>query len=482
MTTHSGHTDDYDLRAIQRWKEALDAEDQFSPLAVLRRRRFVILATLMAAIALGALFWVFAPRRYDAKAIMMLDPRLGASVQLDPSQPSFVTEASAIESQVELLMSWAVLRRVAKAENLAADPDFNGQGASLLRGKLGMAGDLIDGVDAKAVADAFSVKRRERTFVIEATASASSPQKAAALANALPRAYADEQMETRRAALGRDAKGVQERLASLQKQMDDADRRIEAYKTKNRIVTSEGLRSNESQIADLSRELGLARARASEAKARLDQLEAAARAGRADIASEALKSLTIERLRSQQADADREVARLAQSLGARHPALLEAQAQAARQRTQIVEELRRIQASAQSDFRSARAHERQLEAAIDRLKARSNDASRANVALTQMEREAATLRAAYDNVAKVRDALVEQQTNAPPARVIAAANPPRAAASPKLWLVVIASVVHGLLIGGGVAMLLEALERARRARQRDQRGRRRAPEELSPAE
>ena len=77
-------------------------------------------------------------------------------------------------------------------------------------------------------------------------------------------------------------------------------------------------------MADLTKALGEARAKMSDAKAKSDEIVAMAKQGRLDGASEALKSLTMERLRQQQAETEQNVARLAQTLGARHPDMREA--------------------------------------------------------------------------------------------------------------------------------------------------------------
>jgi polysaccharide biosynthesis transport protein len=130
---------------------------------------------------------------------------------------------------------------------------------------------------------------------------------------------------------------------------------VESYKSANRIVTTEGLRSNEQQVADLTKELGTARARASEAKTRLDRVQRIAKQGRVEASADALKSPAIERLRTQQADSEREVARLSETLGSRHPALVEARAQNTRVKALIRDELVRIQTGIEAEYNAARA-------------------------------------------------------------------------------------------------------------------------------
>jgi polysaccharide biosynthesis transport protein len=143
----------------------------------------------------------------------------------------------------------------------------------------------------------------------------------------------------------------------------------------------------------------------------------------------------IERLRTQQADSEREVARLRETLGARHPALVEAQAQNARVKSLIRDELTRIQTGIEAEYNAARANAASLEHQIDQLKAQSNVTSQKLVPLKQLEREVEVLRASYDRFAKIQDTLTQQESESPPARVVATARPPLSPSSPRRLVV-----------------------------------------------
>ena len=264
------------------------------------------------------------------------------------------------------------LKRVADSERLEQDPDFNGENRGLLSRLLGPARPPGDAVDLIALANTITIKRPERTYVVEVQASASKPEKAASLANAVAHAYNEDQIAARVQAAENDSRWVRQKLADLETQVRAAENKVESYKSANRIVTTEGLRSNEQQVADLTKELGTARARASEAKARLDQVQRIAKQGRIEASADALKSPVIERLRTQQADSEREVARLSETLGSRHPALVEAWAQNTRVKALIRDELVRIQTGIEAEYNAARANATRLEHQIDQLKGQSN--------------------------------------------------------------------------------------------------------------
>jgi uncharacterized protein involved in exopolysaccharide biosynthesis len=428
---------------------------------VLWHRRWIVILSVIACVAAGGVYYAFAPRTYAASAVLLLDPHLGRGLGADPVQPGYVSDTSAIDSQVKLLTSQSVLKRVADSEHLEQDPDFNGENRSLLSRLIGPARPPGEAVDLIALAERITIKRPERTYVVEVQAAAPSGEKAANLANAVVRSYNDDQIAARVQAAENDSRWVRQKLSDLETQIRAAENKVESYKSANRIVSTDGLRSNEQQVADLTKELGTARARASEAKARLDQVQRIAKQGRIEASADALRSPVIERLRTQQADSERELARLSESLGARHPALIEAQAQNARVKGLIRDELTRIQAGIEAEYNAARANAASLEREIDQLKGQSNVTSQKLVPLRQLEREVEVLRASYDRFAKIKDTLTQQESESPPARVVATARPPLSPSSPRRLVVALLSLGGGVFLGLALALLTEHSARSR---------------------
>jgi uncharacterized protein involved in exopolysaccharide biosynthesis len=437
------------------------AIDEPSIAHVLWHRRWIIILSVIGCIAAGALYYTFAPRSYSASAVLLLDPHLGRGLGADPVQPGYITDTSAIDSQVKLLTSQSVLKRVADSQHLENDPDFNGENRSLLLRLTQPARPPGEAVDLITLGDAITIKRPERTYVVEVQATASNGEKAANLANGVVRAYNEDQIAARVQAAENDSRWVRQKLSDVETQIRAAENKVESYKSANRIVSTEGLRSNEQQVADLTKELGSARARASEAKARLDQVQRIAKQGRIEASADALKSPVIERLRTQQADSERELARLSETLGARHPALVEARAQNGRVKGLIREELTRIQAGIEAEHNAAHANAISLERQIDQLKGQSNVTSQKLVPLRQLEREVEVLRASYDRFAKIQDTLTQQESESPPARIVATARPPLSPSSPRRLVVGLLSLGGGLFLGLALALISEHSARVR---------------------
>ena len=439
--------------ADRRYVAPATREGPPSLLSILWRRKLMILATVLLFLVGGIAYVVITPPRYLASTSMLIDPRLGQTVGTDPLQPGFVPDASAMDSQIKLFTSQTVLARVAEMADLKDDPEFNGSQRSLLH----PSPNLANKVDLIALEDAITIKRPERTYVVGIDVLARSPQLAAEIANDMTKAYIEDQVSSRVQAARGDANFVSDRLTQLSAQIKDAENKVEAYKVANNIVDTNGLRSNEQQVLDLTKALGDARAKASDAKAALTEIDRMARSGHLDAISEALKSPTIERLRQQQAETDQNVARLATTLGPDHPELIEAQARRRELNTLIRNELTRLKLSAQQAYQAARQHEHQIAAGVNALKAESTHMNRALVPLEALERNVRVLHASFDRFTQVGESLSQQEGDTPPGRVIAVAQPPVSPAQPKKALVGIISLAGGLFFGLAAALFAESL-------------------------
>ena len=133
------------------------------------------------------------------------------------------------------------------------------------------------------------------------------------------------------------------RLEELRNRLRIAKEKAEKYKEANNIVGVGDRSLGEQQLSLNSAQLVAARTRATEAKAKYDQI-AGTRASSIEAGAipEAVASNTMTALRAQLGAALAREADLVSSLGARHPALTSAQSQVRDARRQISEELARI--------------------------------------------------------------------------------------------------------------------------------------------
>ena len=94
-------------------------------LAILRRRKNVILATVLLVTTLAVLVGLQLTPKYTATALVMIDPRKSNVVDVESVVQGFGTDASTVESQVRLISSRFQLERLDGDLGIFKDPEFN---------------------------------------------------------------------------------------------------------------------------------------------------------------------------------------------------------------------------------------------------------------------------------------------------------------------------------------------------------------------
>jgi polysaccharide biosynthesis transport protein len=426
-------------------------------LSVIWRGKAIILGTTTISLIAAALFVSFVPHRYTATTQILIDPTDLRAVATDLAPASQANDAAVlmVESQVRVLTSDNVLRRVIKAEALDHDAEFIGQQSWLGGAAYGDSSQSA----LNALKRAVQVKRAERTYIVDVSVTAREPVKVARIANAIAQAYLAEQTDVRSDAARQISQSLSARLNELKERVRQAENRVETYKAQNNILGASGQLVNEQQLSELNNQLGMARARTAAAKARLDQVEHV-HVSQDDIGSfpEAVQSQTITALRTQYAEIMRREAEQMTSLGARHPAVIEIQAQAERLRHLIENEVHRIALSARSDYESARANEATLAGNLENLKGNAITTNEAMVSLRELERDVVASRAVYESfLVRARETGEQERLDTKNIRVISRADPPaRRSFPPSNTLLAVGALLIGVAAGTGIVVLQAA--------------------------
>ena len=402
------------------------------------RKGLIILATVAGA-ALAGLASLLVPPKYVSTAQLFIDPRDLRVLQNEVSpnasggDPTSIT--SYLESQARIIASDSIKSPVVRSEGLDKDPEFGGEAprsgfSRLLADTLPNSGaPPHDGmVYALAALDKnVSVRRGERTFVIDISVTAREATKAARIANALANTYLENQASVRADAAQRATVALTARLEELRNRLRIAEEKAERYKEANNIVgVGAGKSMSEEQLALNNAQLVALRSRVTEARAKYDQTMATRPAGiEAGAVPEAVASNTMTALRAQLGAALAKEADLLASLGTRHPALAAAQSQTRDARRQIADELSRIARSAKVELDRAVEAERQIARRVDQLTTNQYAAGRASVELRELEREVESSRVVYDAfLRRARETGELAGIDTTNARVISAAMPP----------------------------------------------------------
>lgn len=395
-------------RAAAQSKLALLTSPAWLFATVWHGRTWVILAALLGTVLAGIASFAIPPK-YVSTAQLFIDPRDLRVLQNEVSPNAVSSDPASttayLESQARVIASDSIKMRVIQQEGLDKDPEFGGEAAR--SGLMQFFADMLPSSGAPprdgtlyamaALDKAVTVRRGERTFVIDIGVTSRDAIKAARIANALANAYLDDQAAVRADAATRATSALTGRLEELRNRLRIAEDKAERYKEAHNIVGVGGKSISEDQLALNNAQLVASRTRVTEAKAKYDQTRTANPTGiEAGAIPEAVASNTMTALRSQLGAALNKEADMRASLGSRHPALASAQAQVRDARRQISEELSRIARAAKAEYDRAVESERQIARRVEELKGEQYAASRASVELRELDREVESSRVVYD--------------------------------------------------------------------------------------
>jgi uncharacterized protein involved in exopolysaccharide biosynthesis len=441
----------------------LDLRDLYD--IVIARRR-LLLPAMAICFALAFAYILLTPSAYTASMSILVDPRERVPVGLDlqpmPSNP----DPALIESRMRELTSRAVLRRVIETEHLLDDPNAK---PGLVGSLLEMLGDLLRGKPTveqrldravEVLARQITPKRGERSYVVDVDVKGKSPDQAVRLANALVSAYFANQSALSDELVKKQTAWLDGRVEDLRTRVEAAERRMQDYRDRQGIAETEGHTSPEQQLADANGALVAAQGRLGEVEARYAQLKAAAGQGAsAESINDAIHSATIEKLRGDYAAAAREEADLRTALGPRHPSYIAAQARLVSLRGQISAEFNRIVLATERERQADRAAEASAAALVTKLETSTNAVGDRKIELTQLERDAATLRATYEKTVTARENVRRDIVESPLSVLV---DPPVAGSaktSPRAVPALLLALAGGINLWIALALLAHMRER-----------------------
>lgn len=463
-------------------------------LSAVRRRLRLVIATpiIVAILAVGIALSL--PDRFDASAVVQIDPRKKTISNLEGVLSELKADAATVESEVEIIRSRLITLKVIDILDLRNDPEFSRP--SLMHRVLEAVGlrsaDLPEAAPAKsdrgptvnvdamrgllgpeeigktrpardevavAFAERLKVTRVRSTLLIDIRFTAETAVKAARIANTIAEVYLNEQLKQKHEVAGHASRLLEQKLETLRASVTDAERRVAQFKADNNIFESEGQILGEKQMARLMEQTVVARNNTADARAKFELAQRLSDkgddgAGIADV----LQSHTVRLLKEQLAKANGREAELATRYGPRHPDMQKVRAEVSEAQSQLSAEIRRLVANLQNEFNVAQSREHDLERSLTSLKSDDTISKEASVKLKELQREAESSKGLYEALlTRYKQTVETQSLQLPDARIVEQADAPLFPASPKRKQIVILATLGGGVLGLAIAILLELL-------------------------
>ncbi|MEM1038596.1 MAG: Wzz/FepE/Etk N-terminal domain-containing protein [Pseudomonadota bacterium] len=363
-----------------------------------RNKGRILIASLIVTLLTFFLLQVISPR-YRSEARILI--RTGDPVLTGPTNGQQAVQNdlddSGIASQVQLLQSRTIARKVIESLNLKDKSEFDpSRSRSPVQTVLAMIGlsDDPSGVTAEdRVLETYykrlKVFQAERSRVIVVQFWSKDPKLAASIPNAISQEYLALQEELKRGAAPDELKALEPELEELRKKVVGAEAAVADFRSSSDLLAG---RNNESlatqELSELSTELGRVRAQLSRAEANAAAVRRALNSGSLDTASSVLQSPLIQRLRERQVTLNSELAEISTTLLPGHPRVQRLRSQLSTLTRQLNTEARKIQSSLQEEASVARSREQDLVQRRNQLKSEAGRVGRAQVELRSLEREA----------------------------------------------------------------------------------------------
>ena len=330
----------------------ISPQQVFAVLWAYRKHSLMIAASLLV---LSMITIKLIPKIYSATATLMVntdirDPLAGK----DPTGIA----GGYIATEIQLMQSSEVLLPVIDQLQLTTVKEY----VSGYRGRSSDA-SLRDWVKEKLVKDLDINQGSQGSLLINITASAREPFRAAQIANTIAEVYTKQQKQrTENPAVDR-AKRYAEQLRELQQKVSIAQDQLAAFRQRTGVIDLSAQRSVESEVLAVMEH-------------RLDDAQNERRTaevrgiGNQAVSSGAMSSAVIQGLKTQLDAQEVKLAQLSSSLGARHPKVIELQSQIEATKRSLGTELGNYSHGNQQEVVATREFEQKQKAAIEAQRAK----------------------------------------------------------------------------------------------------------------
>ncbi len=421
--------------------------------------------------ALGLLFILTAKPLYTSEAQILIeyqDSPYTRTPVVGTQQPRQIADSD-VRSQVAVLKSRDLALKVLKKLKLMETPEFD----SLKRGigpvrklkiLLGFAADPRKQTPEQRALETWykhlHVYSIPRTKIVVIEFDSSDPATAAAVANTLAEVYVEQ---TRRAQLeqtGEARQWLKDQIEKLRKKVVESEVAVERFRAEAGLLRGAQSTLYSQRLSELNSQLVRAQAERSQAQARARAIRDMLKSGSVETSAAVLRSPLIQRLREQQVRLQRRLAELSTVYLDNHPKVRAVRRELNDLDRQLRAEARKVAASLEQQAKIAAEREAELRAALGKLKEKASNASVNEVKLRELEREAKANRALLESfLARYTDATARDQAAALPgmARIVSRADVPALPSFPRKGPVMFLSTLAGLMLGLGIAFIIEVM-------------------------
>lgn len=473
---------------MQRFVEEVPATNLSDVLAGMWRRKLLLIALPLLGLLGGELFLMASKATYLSEAQVLIE---NLATPFDrsnsvPEQNVDVINDKMVQSQVAVMKSRDIAARVVDDLGLDNKSEYNAKlkpGSFL--GNLAIALGFKDDpqlftpkdLATKALVASITIYPIPETNAIGIKSVSTNAQLAATTANAIAKTYVLSTHEIGATSNDRVRGWMSAQMNDLRSKVSASDNAVEKYRSEAGLLKGTTATLGTQQISELNSQITVAEAARGDAQAKVDELRRLlASRGTVEASADILSNTVVQNLREQQVGAERKVSELSATYLPGHPKMIAAQKELSSINAQVRTEAMRVAESLQGQAKVADQRAASLRGELGKQKGSQTAANASDVKLQALQRDADANRTLLQTMLnRYADANARQDASQQPgfARVIQNAFVSPAIYFPKAGPILILSTLAGLVMGFGLAFVLELLRAPVPQTPRDQRQSRR---------
>jgi capsular exopolysaccharide synthesis family protein len=439
------------------------------------RNKWRILALMILVGLIATLYAYSLPPVYRATATVIVEGSRTKGVTMDDLYVAYNgSTRDYYLTQFEIIKSREFAERLVRVMGLAKHPEFDPSKApkpwyaSLLPASAPSA-PVVSAPDAEAedrvigaVMARTSLQPVRNTQLVKVSFDSGDPELAARVPNTLAVIYIVADLEARTEAAQRTTQFLAKQSEDFKAKLVESERALQQFREREKIIEAKGvsLAGASRQLEDLSSSLVDARRKRADLEAAYEQVTAA-RQGKATDSLETLPVVLrhplVQRAKDAESEAERRFGDASKRYGPDHPRMVAAQTELKTAQENLKRQVNIAAQGLAKDYELARANEASIERALGRSKGDIQSYNRKEFELQSLERDVTANRQLYDNFMLRSKEMRAGDLQAPIARVVDEARPPKGPYGPNKQLIINLWVLAALLGGVSLALLIERL-------------------------
>ena len=424
---------------------------------ILRKRKWVAIATLVIVTVLATIVSLRTTPVYDASAKIEInrpnsDVLLGFKDVGAGLTPDYFDDQLELPTQVHILQSSKIASQVIRALNLSS--------STLVQSGKPTVAPSPDPATETAQIDRFlgtlHVTPVPDTRLVEIRYSSPNPQLAATVVNTLVQTFIEENIKSKFDSTMQASEWLSKQLFDLQLKVETSQEKILRYEKDNGMLgVDEKQNIITAKLDELNKELTVAESDRIQKQSQYEQTLSE----NAELLENADKDSLIGKLRSEEADLKMQYAQLTSQFDESYPKVIELKGQLQQLEKNIHAEVTKMSARAETQYQAAMHHEKLLRVAFEAQKEEANKLNEKAVDYNLLKRDYETNRKLYEELLeKLKQAGVSAGLKSSNIRIVDAARVPTSPSSPNIPRNIELSLLLGTLGGIGLTFVLEALD------------------------